>query len=124
MPGLTSQQASDEVAGWFMRKMFMKSPDRLLPFPAGCNRFWLPMTDIEQDGVWVDDNSGQKVEFFDWKKGEPNGGTTQNCGNIVPPRGWTDRPCHVGKGRLTMKCNEWTFPFQGTFLLFYRHGIG
>ena len=60
-------------------------------------RFWLPMTDLEEDGVWLDDNTGELVLYTDWKKGEPNGGTNQNCGNVVPPGGWTDRPCRVDK---------------------------
>ena len=57
------------------------------------------MTDLAEDGLWVDDNTGEPVVYTDWKKGEPNGGTTQNCGNVVPPGGWTDRPCHVDKAR-------------------------
>ena len=69
MPSLTNQQRSQELATWFMQKMFMKSDDGVVPFPSGCNRFWLPMTDVEEDGVWIDDNSGLPVEYFDWKEG-------------------------------------------------------
>ena len=61
------------------------STDSLQSFPSGCTRFWIPITDEAEDGVWVDDNTGNLVQYFDWKTGEPNGKTTQNCGNLVPP---------------------------------------
>ena len=99
MPSLMDKYKSHDLTAWFMERMFMfdNMSGSLVPFPSGCNRFWLPITDLEEDGVWVDDNSGQLVQYFEWKTGEPNGKTTQNCGNLVPPGGWTDRPCHVGK---------------------------
>ena len=87
MPSLLNSERSEEVTRWFMDRMFMRDniSDTLLPFPSGCNRFWLPITDLAEDGVWVDDNTGSNVTYFDWKKGEPNGGINQNCGNLVPP---------------------------------------
>ena len=87
MPSLLGPERSEKVTSWFMDRMFLKDniTDTLLPFPSGCNRFWLPITDLAEDGVWVDDNSGDNVTYFDWKKGEPNGGINQNCGNLVPP---------------------------------------
>ena len=87
MPSLLSPERSGKVTRWFMNRMFMRDnmTDTLLPFPSGCNRFWLPITDLAVDGVWVDDNTGNNVTYFDWKKGEPNGGINQNCGNLVPP---------------------------------------
>ena len=87
MPSLLGPERSEKVTRWFMERMFLRDniTDTLLPFPSGCNRFWLPITDIAEDGVWVDDNSGENVTYFDWKKGEPNGGINQNCGNLVPP---------------------------------------
>ena len=88
MPSLKSEKKSMELTQWFMKKMFFKdsnSSNNLTPFPTGCNRFWLPITDEAEDGVWVDQNTGDLVEYFEWKQGEPNGGTKQNCGNLVPP---------------------------------------
>ena len=87
MPSLPDQEKSREIAEWFMERMFMQenTTATLAPFPSGCTRFWLPLTDLAEDGVWVDDNTGEEAAHTEWKKGEPNGGTTQNCGNIVPP---------------------------------------
>ena len=98
MPSLNNHERSLSVANWFMDRMFAKDlSGNVSPFPSGCVRFWLPITDVVEDGVWVDYNTGKEVDFFEWKKGEPNGKTSQNCGNLVPPSGWTDRPCDVGK---------------------------
>ena len=82
MPSLLGPERAEKVTRWFMERMFMRDniTDTLLPFPSGCNRFWLPITDLAEDGVWVDGNSGENVTYFDWKKGEPNGGINQNCG--------------------------------------------
>ena len=100
MPSLLEREKSSMLTKWFMDKMFEKennSSNNLVAFPTGCTRFWLPISDEAEDGVWLDHNRGEKVEYFEWKQGEPNGGTKQNCGNLVPPGGWTDRPCNVGK---------------------------
>ena len=48
-------------------------------------RFWFPITDDEEEGVWIDNSTGDIQTFFDWKVGEPNGLERQNCGNVVPP---------------------------------------
>ena len=87
MPSLPDQERSREIAEWFMGRMFMQENTSATPapFPRGCTRFWLPLTDLAEDGVWVDDNTGEEAAHTEWKQGEPNGGTTQNCGNIVPP---------------------------------------
>ena len=100
MPSILERAKSKLLTNWFMDKMFEKesnSSERLVAIPKGCTRFWLALSDEAEDGVWIDHNSGEKVEYFEWKQGEPNGGTKQNCGNLVPPGGWTDRPCNVGK---------------------------
>ena len=98
MPSLTTQARSDLVAAWFTGRWGPPATLRMMDAgrPIFCNRFWLPITDLATDGVWVDSNTGMEAAFTDWKAGEPNGGLQQNCGNLVPPRGWTDRPCKVG----------------------------
>ena len=50
-----------------------------------CVRFWSPINDLKQEGVWIDDNTGETAKFFDWMEGEPNGREKENCGTVVPP---------------------------------------
>ena len=55
MPSLQNHERSVSVSNWFMDRMFSKGPnDELSPFPSGCLRFWLPITDEVEDGDWVD----------------------------------------------------------------------
>lgn len=43
--------------------------------------FWLALTDITQEGVWVKQagpDKGKSASFFDWRPGEPNGSRVEN----------------------------------------------
>ena len=85
MPSIQNFERNTAVSSWFKEKMFMKDETgKETPFHSFCNRFWLPITDREKEGVWVDDNSGVNTAYLNWTSGEPNEGTYANCGTLVP----------------------------------------
>ncbi|XP_018017133.2 glutamate-gated chloride channel subunit beta [Hyalella azteca] len=54
---------------------------------------WLDMTDEWRDGRWERVSNGQQVTFFNWSKGQPNGGQNENCAVMRPHGGWADNSC-------------------------------
>ena len=57
--------------------------------------YWLGLNDEEKEGTWVYNSDGQKIEWSNWGKKEPSGGSKENC---VFSRGhyngqWFDYPC-------------------------------
>ena len=48
-----------------------------------CHRVWLGASDVEEEGVWRDSETGQilDIEQF-WGPGQPNGVRVQNCAGI------------------------------------------
>ncbi|XP_070001309.1 uncharacterized protein [Penaeus vannamei] len=57
-------------------------------------RLLLAGTDEEQEGVWVNFNTGKRLEFTSWFDGEPNNGKNDNCvvlRNDLPQ--WGDINC-------------------------------
>jgi hypothetical protein len=56
---------------------------------------WMGLTDQAVEGTFVWAN-GDPVTYLNWHAGEPNGSTTENCGQInrySPDHGWNDEPC-------------------------------
>ena len=85
MPSIQNFERNTAVSSWFMEKMFMRDETGgNSPYPSFCNRFWLPITDKDREGVWVDDNSGVNATYLNWTSGEPNEGVSANCGTFIP----------------------------------------
>jgi hypothetical protein len=52
-------------------------------------------TDQWSEGTWVWSN-GDATSYTNWHSGEPNGGTSESCGQINrfhPTQTWNDEPC-------------------------------
>lgn len=61
---------------------------------AGQKDVWLGGTDMAMEGIWVW-VTGESMGFQNWRSGEPNGGTAENCMVLEPNNGgtWDDLPC-------------------------------
>ena len=55
-----------------------------------CAYIWVPLTDEECDGVFLDMNDDSKTELLFWEHLQPNGGTDQDYVTISPPSGLYD----------------------------------
>ena len=48
--------------------------------PGRCGRVWLGATDLQEEGVWRESESGEILKIDDfWAPGQPNGEKLQNC---------------------------------------------
>ncbi|XP_041357739.1 lectin BRA-3-like isoform X2 [Gigantopelta aegis] len=55
--------------------------------------YFIGLTDVQQEGRFVWEN-GKDVGFSNWVRGEPNGGTRENCAVISSiTYQWKDYPC-------------------------------
>ena len=54
---------------------------------------WVPLSDEQKEGEWRDFYNHQVLNFTSaWIKGEPNGGTTENCA-VAIGGAWMEVPC-------------------------------
>lgn len=62
--------------------------------PEGNKFFWIGLTDLAQEGVWVWFSTGKQPDYMNWIKGEPNnGGKFEHFGQICDQsreRKWND----------------------------------
>ena len=65
--------------------------DQLLEVP-GITMYWLGARDQDSEGnwAWVDNSD---FVFDNWKNGEPNGGTRENCMRTYHGGEWNDEGC-------------------------------
>ena len=49
--------------------------------------WWLGASDKLTEGTWTTNSSGSPQSYFLWNKGEPNGGTSENCVVLVTSSG-------------------------------------
>ncbi|KAL4223837.1 CD209 antigen-like protein [Mactra antiquata] len=57
--------------------------------------YWIALTDITEEGIWMWMNSHTKPSFYTWEPNEPNNGGNENCVDMHPNGLWNDAPCHV-----------------------------
>lgn len=56
-------------------------------------------TDVNTEGEWIWDQTGDVVQVNFWADGEPNGGDKENCMTIDHEGNWADVPCTVANGK-------------------------
>ena len=82
MPTVSNNDALEKLQSFCDKKM-KKLTDRI----------WLPIDDIEDEGVWRDMYTAESLNYTPpWVGNEPNGGTKENCAVVVACN-WLDMPC-------------------------------
>ena len=104
MPGVTNRQTGRELTEFFSRIAMEEKDGQWVEYKDGCTSFWLPYTDEAEEGVWLDQNSGQPMKYSEWMPGQPNGRETENCARVnmrakQPDMMWYDSRC-----RNSLKC--------------------
>lgn len=55
---------------------------------------WLGLTDVVDEDQYVYSSTGYKSRYLNWDKGQPNGGTGENCAALpMKGRKWHDYSC-------------------------------
>ena len=61
--------------------------------PQGAS-IWLGGNDLEREGNWIWQSSGNDIEYTRFQTGEPNGGMYENCLTVSQENGvWGDWVC-------------------------------
>ncbi|XP_076049413.1 uncharacterized protein LOC143030094 [Oratosquilla oratoria] len=85
------------------------------PEHHGCKkRFWVPIIDMKEEGVFVYHYNNELDTVGYWKDGEPNGLAFENCVDIEPP-GLGDIDCDTNRKCTVCPLKELViFSFRGT----------
>ena len=64
------------------------------PFQPQSTPIWLGGQDINKEGSWIWQTSGDDIDYSKFQPGEPNGGTGENCLLMYYENGnWIDSTC-------------------------------
>ena len=69
----------------------------------GVASVWTGISDTETEGAWRDVHSNA-VSYYNWKSGEPNGGTGENCVEALTNGQWNDISCGEKREFVTEPC--------------------
>ncbi|KAL4227893.1 hypothetical protein ACF0H5_013333 [Mactra antiquata] len=66
---------------------------RVIDLPG--TKYWIGLTDVAVEGVWVWIDTDEPADMFGWYYTQPNEGRSSNCGGIWDTRNyqWVDEPC-------------------------------
>ena len=87
----------------------MKAVERIIMDPATGNiypgvqggAYWIPVTDRNIEGQWVDYYTSDPVDIAGVAAGKPNGGRAKNCAIVVTAwGGWQDWACNVNSANI------------------------
>lgn len=74
--------------------MFYQNFVIIIFFLLGYSVVWIGLTDVVDDGQYVNPSSGLTLRYSNWDKGEPGGGTRENCVALQTiGRKWHDYLC-------------------------------
>ena len=76
------------------------------------SHWWLGATDVQDEGIWIWEKSGEKMEFSNWNVNEPNGGRRENylhmtcayCWGYNRNRPWNDAPKYFSDQKVKPLC--------------------
>ncbi|MPC75170.1 Collectin-10 [Portunus trituberculatus] len=63
--------------------------------PGSIYKFYIGITDEDQEGVWRDANTQISITYKNFKPGHPRGGSVLNCGQVLPDGLWSDTSCQT-----------------------------
>ena len=96
--GTTNRRLIEQLTNFFQNTAMEKVDGKLMPSRTGCGHYWVPYTDIQEEGVWRNSYTNQPMNITDWGGKEPNGKRTENCARLQmswdPPHQWRDTPCY------------------------------
>lgn len=67
----------------------------MLSFPIGHDSYWIGLTDLFGEGIWLKATSLKKQVFTRWNSGEPNNKREEHCASASSYlQSWNDLSCH------------------------------
>ncbi|ESO91585.1 hypothetical protein LOTGIDRAFT_122109, partial [Lottia gigantea] len=81
-----------ELKGAFLAKVESQAEMDFMESVKPKAFYWMGINDLEVENIfrWLD---GTMVQWFKWRREQPNGGTEQNCTTIDNKWEWQDKDC-------------------------------
>ena len=57
--------------------------DETCPLDSAGGTTWAGIDDLEEEGLFVNSNTGEEIAWKNWMTGQPNGNMDQNCGVLT-----------------------------------------
>ncbi|XP_062598303.1 hepatic lectin-like [Saccostrea cucullata] len=65
----------------------------LIQRQASGEKWWIGGTDVNSEGTFYWENPNNSMKFTNWYAGQPSGGTSENCLEMLILGGWNDKSC-------------------------------
>ncbi|XP_062610971.1 hepatic lectin-like, partial [Saccostrea cucullata] len=85
-----------------------EAEQNLIQNKASGNKWWMGGTDEESEGTFIWVHSNTTLNYTHWDTGEPNnGGTGENCVELLPEGVWNDNNCDSSHYYVCEKKNKY-----------------
>ncbi|XP_062601806.1 hepatic lectin-like [Saccostrea cucullata] len=58
-------------------------------------KWWIGGTDVNSEGTYYWEHSNSALNYTNWMKNEPNGGSRENCIEVLYLGDWNDKSCYT-----------------------------
>ncbi|XP_060572662.1 CD209 antigen-like protein B [Ruditapes philippinarum] len=104
---LSKARANCELVGGYLADIESQEENSLIIDKLGINgKSWIGYSDEEEEKQWVSFKTGRTASFTNFRKGQPDSGTLQNCvivGYDSPMMYWNDWPCSYNESSICKK---------------------